>query len=60
LEEIIQKLPFHDKELYMRVLQGLKVREIAERTGEPLGTVGARISRLKDRLRENLRGHGCL
>ncbi|MFQ5842744.1 MAG: RNA polymerase sigma factor [Thermodesulfobacteriota bacterium] len=59
LEDIVQNLPFQDKELYMRVYIGLKVREIAEQTGEPLGTVGARISRLKDRIREILRGHGC-
>ena len=60
LEEIVQKLPFNDKELYMGVLQGIKLREIAEQTGEPLGTVGTRISRLKERLRDGLRGHGCL
>lgn len=60
LEEIIQKLPFYDKELYMGVLQGIKLREIAEQIGEPLGTVGGKISRLKERIRENLRDHGCL
>ncbi len=52
--------PFNDKELYMGVLQGIKLREIAEQTGEPLGTVGTRMSRLKERLRDGLRGHGCL
>ncbi len=60
LEEIVQKLPFHDKELYLRVSQGLKVREIAERTGESIGTIGSRISRLKEHIRDNLRRHGCL
>jgi len=60
LEEIVQKLPFHDKELYLRISQGLKVREIAEQMGESVGTTGSRISRLKEHLRDNLRGHGCL
>ena len=60
LEVIVQSLPFQEKELYMRVYAGLKVREIADQTGEPVGTIGARISRLKERLRASLRGHGCL
>jgi RNA polymerase sigma-70 factor (ECF subfamily) len=59
LENIVQQLPFQDKELYLRCWEGLKIREIAEQMGEPIGTIGARISRLKDRIRKALRGHGC-
>ena len=60
LEEIVQKLPFNDKELYLRISQGLKLREIAERTGESIGTIGSRITRLKEHIRGHLRRHGCL
>jgi len=35
LEEIIQRLPLQDRELFLMVYGGLKVREIAEQMGEP-------------------------
>ena len=60
LEEIVQRLPLREKELFLKVYGGLKVREIAEQMGEPLGTIAARISRLKIHLRLALRDQGCL
>lgn len=60
LEKIVQSLPLEDRELYLRVSLGQKVRDIAQEGGNPLGTVGARISRLKERIRESLRTRGCL
>lgn len=60
LEKIVQSLPQGDRELYLKISLGQKVREIAQAGGDPLGTVGARISRLKERIREGLRTRGCL
>jgi RNA polymerase sigma factor (sigma-70 family) len=36
---------------------GKTLREIAEQSGEPLGTVAARVSRLRDKLKARLREH---
>ncbi len=43
--------------VHMRIEQGLKFREIAERLGQPLGTVLKKMSRALEKLRKHLDRH---
>ncbi len=59
IRETIQQLPEHVREVViLRVMEGLKYREISDVVEVPLGTVKSRLhdglDRLRDRLRETL------
>lgn len=53
----LQQLPSQQRQaLELSFYQGLSHREIAERLGEPLGTIKSRIRMAMDKLRPNLQG----
>ncbi len=55
VREELQKLRKHHKEiLILRYMEGLSYEEIAEITGENLGTVKSRLNRAREKLREKL------
>jgi RNA polymerase sigma-70 factor (ECF subfamily) len=52
---LLQMKPQHRRVLVLRIKHGLSKREIAEREGIPLGTVGTWLYRGREELRERLR-----
>lgn len=59
LRRELERLPREEKELFLMRARGMKEREIAEQTGRPLGTIGARVARLVEKLRARLKELGC-
>jgi len=52
LLQLVQKLPIHEQlTISLRFFDGHTVREIAEMTGHPVGTITKRLSRAIERLR---------
>ncbi|MFT5706721.1 MAG: RNA polymerase sigma-70 factor (ECF subfamily) [Oceanospirillaceae bacterium] len=50
---ILDKLDYQDRELlYLWAVEGITMQELAERTNTPRGTLLARLSRLKKRLKK--------
>jgi len=55
----VQELPEHERlAVSLRYFDGHTVREIAEITGRPVGTVTKRLSRAVERLRHSLKSEG--
>ena len=61
LGDLLMELPQDQRTvLVLSDVQGLSYEEIAQATGEALGTVKSRLSRARTRLRDLLRNHGEL